>query len=402
MKPTYEHRSISGKNENVFGRRSGSLVFVLVLFGGMVLSASALLPVNATSTVNSNLLNNFAIKPFLPGGSYSTSGPIQCSSHGELTNESACWPMGIADYGVNPSNDHTYTYRTETFEASITIDSINMGANNCGYPCGGGEDVMTLQQNTVANISVGGIHQTYWTQDVPFLFYYPSTHSYSVIPLDNVWNFSGIFNVGGPMTDISGNLNGQCVFDGGAPEYYYCEAPSVSNLHLPLTIGTKMTVYEQCISGVCSNYVTFYMDILHGSTLVYSNTFDKVQFTNGKPENKPYFYVEPCLPTVPFNSTTFGTCSIGSKVAPIGLPWDAEWIVGGPADGSQVIINHISATMSESFLNSTTGEFQSVPHAWSNGWDTAEGSGNVHITSPGGPPTAVLNTGKDDVDAGLW
>lgn len=309
--------------------------------------------------------------------------------------------MGVADYGINPQTGQTYSYKTQVFEASITINSINIGENNCGYLCGGGEDVLTLQQNTVANISVGGVQQTYWTQDVPFLSYYPASQTYSVVPLDNIWNFTGVDNVPGNMTYVTGNLNNQCVAFGGAPELYYCEVPAISNLKLPLTIQTQIDVYDQCMSKACTNYVTFYMEISHGKTVVYSSTFDKIEFTNGDAKSKPWFLVEPCLPLAPASPANFGKCSKGNKVSPIGLPYDAEWIIGGPAGGSQVIVNEISAQMSEQYLNPSNGEFRSIPHAYSNGWDTAEGAGNVHMASSG-PPTANAQTGKDNVEAGLW
>ncbi len=310
--------------------------------------------------------------------------------------------MGVADYGVNPSNDHLYSYHTQSFEASITINSINIGQNTCGNLCGGGEDVLTLQQNTVANISAGGVEQTYWTQDVPFLFYYPVTHSYSIVPLDNIWNFSGpLLNIADNMTGVTGNLNSQCVAYGGAPVFYECEGAEISNLQLPLTIETRMTVSEQCVAGICSNYVTFYMEISQGAKLVYSNTFDKVEFTNGNALSRPHFYVEPCLPLAPSTNANFGKCTVGKKESPIGLPYDAEWIIGGPADGSQVRMTQINAMMTESFLNETTGHFQSVPHAYSDGWDTAEGVGNVRMTSPGSP-TALASAGPDNVEAPLW
>lgn len=366
-----------------------------------MLPSAALIPITAAA---SSALPNVMLGPATIGSlsSAGSGGPIKCASHGYPSNEPACWPMGLADYGVNPLNNKTYTYATQTFEAFITINSLNIGRNNCGNECGGGEDALTLQQNTVGNISANGVQQTYWTQDVPFIFYYPQSQSYTITPLDNIWNFSGAFNVGGPMNNVTGNLNNQCVFGGGAPTFYYCEAPSINNLKLPLTIGTRMNLYDQCSNGTCTNYVTFWMEILHGSDVIYSSTFDRVAFTNGPALSKPSYYVEPCLPTVPFNATTFGTCSVGNKGSPIGLPFDAEWIIGGPADGSQVIVNHINAKMSEYYWNAASSSYKSVPHAWSNGWDTAEGSGNVFMSSSGSPPTALPGSGPDNVEQGLW
>ena len=393
----------SGPKKGALKEKSWTVVPILVLAMGLIFSGAAVLPTAVIST-SLPIVPLPAIQPYLKGLPQAASGPYQCNPHGNGTDLSlpSCWPMGLADYGVNPSNDHLYSYHTQSFEASITINSINIGQNTCGNLCGGGEDILTLQQNTVANISAGGVEQTYWTQDVPFLLYFPATQTYSIVPLDNIWNFTGpLPNVADNMTDVTGNLNSQCVAYGGAPVFYECEAPEISNLKLPLTIGTKMTLSEECALGTCSNYVTFYMDIYHGSKLVYSNAYDKVEFTNGNALSRPHFYVEPCLPLAPSTNANFGKCTIGHKESPIKLPYDAEWIIGGPADGSQVRMTQINAVMTESFLNETTGLYQSIPHAYSTGWDTAEGAGNVQMTSPGSPD-AIAHAGPDNVLKPLW
>ncbi len=384
-------------------------IAIISLFALSAISFIFLLPVSASSSstgqqVTASASINPSFPPLTTKDVSQNSSSIKCASHGYPPNEPACWPMGPADYGVNPQNNATYSYATQTFEAFITIDSLKIGRNNCGYICGGGQDAFTLQQNTVGNISADGIQQTYWTQDVPFVYYYPASQSFSVVPLDNIWNFSyPEVNVAGNMTAVSGNLNGQCISYGGAPTFYYCEATPINNLHLPLTIETSMSLYDVCTStNVCTNYASFYMGIWHNTKVVYSNTFDRVEFTNGPALSAPSYYVEPCLPLLPFNASNFGKCSVGSTVTPLGLPYDAEWIIGGPADGSQVIMNAINAQMSEYYLNSATNSFASIPHAYSNGWDTAEGSGHVFVGSSGAPPTATVQIGTDDVEAGLW
>lgn len=387
------------QNNKKGSRKPETILTLLVLATGLVFAGAAVLPIGVIA-VNTPILPTTAIRPLLTTNPPLNSGPIQCSSHGGTPNEPACWPMGIADYGVNPANNNTYSYETQKFAASININSINIGANNCGYPCGGGEDALTLQQNTVADLSINGVGESYWTQDVPFLFYYPASQTFTVVPLDNIWNFSYAFNVAGNMTGATGNLNNQCFSFSNAYGYYYCEAPAISNLKLPISIQTEIAVYKQCAMGTCNNYVTFYMEISHGSSVVYANTFDRIEFA-GKAKSAPEFLVEPCLPLLPFNATNFGKCSVGNSATTIGLPWDAEWIIGGPAGGSQVIVNHINAQMAESYWDASTSQFVSISHAYSNGWDTAEGSGNVHMTTSG-VDVGHAGTGKDNVEIGLW
>ncbi len=388
-------------------RKLSSLSVILVLACGLMLSAAVLMPASAAST--SPVLPTVAFPPRIAatsppirsgGESSSDSGNFVCASHGYPTGEPACWPMGVADYGITPSNHNTYTYRSQSDEAFITINSISIGRNNCGNPCGGGEGTLSIQQNDVGNITIkGGVQQTYWPQDVLILDYYPASQSYSVIPVDNIWNFSGPFiNIVDPMTAVTGNLNNQCIFSGGAPELWYCEAAPINNLHLPLTIGTRIDFYQ---SGGY-NYITFWMEILHGSAVVYSQTYDKIEFTASKATAAPELYVEPCLPLLPQNPSTFGHCSVGTKESPIGLPYDAEWIIGGPGGGSQVYINSISAVMSEYYWNAGSSSYVPIPHAYSNGWDTAEGAGGVNMVRNGGAMTALAGSGTDNVLQGLW
>jgi hypothetical protein len=395
---TLTNRKKFAEKDDKDSRKPKTVLALLVLATGLVFAGAAVLPVGIVS-VNTPVLPTTAIIPFLTTNPPLNSGPIQCSSHGATSGEPSCWPMGLADYGVNPANNKTYSYETGKFAASITIDSINIGANNCGYPCGGGEDALTLQQNTVANLSINGVEESYWTQNVPFLFYYPASQTFTIVPLDNIWNFSYAYNAAGNMTGASGDLNHDCISYSNAYGYYFCEAPAISNLKLPISIQTVIAVYKQCAAGTCNSYVTFYMEISHGSSVVYASTYDKIEFA-GKAKSNPEFLVEPCLPLLPFNGT-IGSCSIGHSVTTIGLPWDAEWIIGGPAGGSQVIVNHIDATMTESYWDSSSGQYVSIPHAYSSGWDTAEGSGNVHMTLAG-TDAGHAGTGKDNVEQGLW
>jgi hypothetical protein len=88
-------------------------------------------------------------------------------------------PMGIADYGMNPSDNTSYTYNTTSFQGTAVIDSI-LFTNGTNHGTG-------IQLNVVMKFTVGSIPYVYWLQDVAGLN--TSTRNFFGFE-DNVWNFS--------------------------------------------------------------------------------------------------------------------------------------------------------------------------------------------------------------------
>jgi len=258
--------------------------------------------------------------------------------------------MGVADYGKDSSG--TYAYTTTEFVSWANFTSLTIGSASNGY-----NHQMTVQQNLVDYVKTASPSKVYWTQDVPYVS--QSRTEYTVTLLDNIWNFSA-YPASMTANAITGNLLGNCsggVSKSGSTGFYYCEGTIQFQTTLPFEL--KMTTVTGTLAGGTysgDSYVEFLVSVLHGATLVGSQAFDKVAFhsTSG---DTPAFKVG------------------GNN--PWGTKNDAETVLCGPGGGSTVTISAINAQISESYLN---GTLQPVPHAYANGFDTAETVKKVHMS----------------------
>jgi hypothetical protein len=270
-------------------------------------------------------------------------------------------PTGLASYGSSSSN-----LTTNGVMGSATFDSLNLGedvipppyASNYTYI---GTGYGSLQENAV--VWIPG-HGEYWTQNVIFIAS-NSTMSPQVELINNIWNFSS------PTANMSSAYvhgNGQVA----SPGFYYYIDPVVYNLTFPFTINLSMQLSNASTGAV---EVSFGYSIRSGNGSVYSGVYDSVVLFPSLHNTRAFY-------------------QIGSD-APIGLPSDLEYVLGGPGGGSFAVVGGISGFISLYYERS--GSFVPVPDAYSYGSDTAETvyfvTVNRNLENPN-EPQGVLSSGN--------
>ena len=288
-------------------------------------------------------------------------------------------PMGIGDFGVRNTTGtpSPYVLDSTSWEGTFTFNSGNLF-----YIDNDGPDVFGVQLNTVlTNVSVpGDPNGVYWTQDV--MFYQPSTGYLQF--LDNIWNFSNpstaepasTFAVIGGVNQYNGtSVNGV---------YYYDESKAL-NYSAPFTVNLYTNSSETNKSGKDYSTVRFgyHLTDVSGLTLA-SGIFDTVLF-NSKLASvpDPHFQVN------------------GGKLTPTNfLLYDSELMIGGPGGGSTTQAYALNASMQLRYWNSTAGQWQFDPTAWTSGTDTGETSEGVseYYTAVG---TMQLGAGPSFVEP-MW
>jgi hypothetical protein len=330
-------------------------------------------------------LNAVRIGPNLaaakPAGGGSTSMQPGCSS--------APCPMGITDYGITP-NLTTYKLSPKLVEDQIDIYGLGIGTasgGGCLDPDAAAGQCFTIQSNVVShNQYVENTKGSYWAQNVPEVAYDASCSSpcvsgeYSVTFLDNIWNFSsssgcaGTHNSGNDCINpahITGNDAGRCAAHGGAPSYYYCLGPTVYGVYPPFTVET-WTDIDDFNSAGChpatgvsgKSCINFYGAVLEAGSLVFSQYYDGVTFHSGAhAAGTPTFY-------------------ISDSNSPFGLPYDDEWVIGGPGGGSSNAVDMEGDMTGETSTCAITNcySYPSMQHAWSSGADTAESISDVQMS----------------------
>jgi Thermopsin len=320
-------------------------------------------------------------------------------------------PMGITDYGIH--NTSSGTLATSSYNATYLESFFDTGASfGVGASVGGGcldpdaeTDVcVTVQENAIVKgLEVKNHAGEYWAQDVAEIAYDSScsspcvSNTYSVTWLDNVWNFSyskicpsgrnagaGCIN----PSNIKGNLSSVCAYYGGYPSFYYCVGPTVYDLSPPFSVNTAMTVnsYGPCVHTSTKTCVNFYGEIEEGGTYVFGGYFDGVSFASGKSVGTPYFHVQ-------------------NLKTPLGLPYDYEWVLGGPGGGSTNVVLTYGDMQSFYCLStcSTSSNVHSIAHAWSSGRDTGESISDVYmIPNLNFRDLALIDFAADNPQTELW
>lgn len=256
-------------------------------------------------------------------------------------------PMGIGYLGVQ-SNHGRMTgtvLKTSSFVGTITLNNISVYnlAND-------GPDQFTVQLNTVlANTTLfGSSSYSFWTQNV--ILYTTTTHQLSFE--DNIWNFSS------PAAYLSTNA----IYSSTGVVYPYpgvhIAAGPTFTLNFPFTVSLYLN--STVING--RNAVYFNYSI---PTIGQSGTYDQVIFnsTYGMPQGYS-------APQSDFMVNAF-------QMAPVGLPYDAEIMLGGPGGGSTNSVYAVNGSMSLQYLASNNGQSHSHRHHGyqGNGYDMR---GNEH------------------------
>jgi thermopsin len=291
-------------------------------------------------------------------------------------------PMGIGDFGVrNTTGTPTpYVLDSTSWEGTFTFNSGDLF-----YIDNDGPDVFGVQLNTVLSNVTVGLNRTgvFWTQDV--MFYQPSTGYLQF--LDNIWNFSNpstaepaaTFATIGGVPQYNGTpVNG---------EYYYDESKAL-NVSAPFTVDLYTNSSQTNKSGITYSTIRFgYHLIDAGGFTIANGIFDTVLFSSEVAQSAnptdPHFQVN------------------GGKLTPTNfLLYDSELMIGGPGGGSTTQAYALNASMQLRYWNSTAGQWQFDPTAWTSGTDTGETSEGVseYYTSAG---TMQLGAGPSFVEP-MW
>lgn len=280
-------------------------------------------------------------------------------------------PMGIGDFGI--VNGTGQNYNTSSFEGTLTVNNLSDF-----YLLNDGPHSISVQLNAVLrNVTLeGSPNCSFWTQNV--MIYSTRTHTLSFE--DNIWNFSSPTSVIGPRTIL--NSTGNVV---KYPGVHIALGPN-------FTVSTPFSVslyLNSTNSGTANNIVFFNYSLtgnINGSPSTKSGTFDRVTFNSTGGEPSVYR-------AKPANFSVSGT-----TLAPNGLLYDAEFMIGGPGGGSTTSIYNISANMTLQYKYSTG--YRNVPSAYDFGTDTGEtsvGISEYYSTSN----TVHLNAGPSLL-YGLW
>jgi thermopsin len=316
----------------------------------------------------------------------------------------AC-PMGVTDYGITPTGT-SYSYTAAVMGAYADVSVLKIGT-----AVGGGcldphaTACMTVQENTIATgVADENNKGQYWAQNVPEVALDGSctspcvTGHYSVTWLDNVWNFTSTKSYLNPSTTV-GNGSRACSYSGigtsGGLNYYACVGPTDYGLTLPFTIWAMTTVgpnantaYGPCV-GVAYSCIAYWGAIFEGSTEPYFGWYDSVAFTAGS------------------NGAGTPVFKISNTLTSFGLPYDAEWVMGGPGGGASVKVTNSNVEMQSEYNlgapGASTGTWLNVKHAWSSGTDTAEAVTNVYLQSFfGNRYLATATKGTNNPQTSLW
>lgn len=282
-------------------------------------------------------------------------------------------PMGVADLGVRNTTGTAVPTLLTTASFEGTADFTNASVF---YLDNDAPDYLGLQLNTVlANVTLlGSPGYVFWNQNVVSW----SARSHLLQFVDNIWNLSDPTGLISPNVFVSSN--GTLV----APSFYYALGP-VINVSLPFTLDlyTNATIQDQ--GGYPYDSVWFNFTVRNASG-VFPGSFDHVVFDSQ-------------APAAPVASIPAPVYEVnGATPTPTGyLPYDAEFVLGGPGGGSTTSVLALNATFALRFLNTTSRAYEVVPTALGYGTDTGEtiegvgewydAQGTVHL---GAGPSVLL------------
>lgn len=277
-------------------------------------------------------------------------------------------PMGIADVGRGNFSSATtaYAYNTSEVRGVVTLGDDPVVENSS---LGLTSAMFSTQLNVMLKFATpGGARYVYWVQDVA---YYDTANDQLILIVDNIWNDSAP-NSQMYSSSVSGSGSVQANPHGA---FYVTEvAPSPGDENVSVTQG--MSYALQMDTGIVGG-VPF------------------VKFIYNDSSAGPYAYD---TATFPF-ATGVASSSFfvnGFSLNPIQLPYDLEFIIGGPGNGSQQHDVQSDFYLQLYYFNGAN--FQAPRSAFNFGGETAEGIDNVSDTvsysSPLGGLSAVLVKGN--------
>lgn len=255
--------------------------------------------------------------------------------------------MGMSDMGVDPGTGTPYTYSSAAFLG--TVDYTSLTSYNASI--GATATSLGFQLNLMYSFNLGGTIYVYWVQDVAIV----NTTNYMLSYVDNIWNMS---SSGASMSASSVTGNGTLGTGSAGSWYYDFASPGLAGNGVtdPPSGSISMQIATGETSTKQPGVIFAYMDPATAGKWVIYDT--------------PYF---------PFaaGASVYGFVVDGTQLNPIGLPYDAELIAGGPGGGSQTQMTASTTQFSLSYWNGHN--WQDPPSAYTFGCETAEGVYNADV-----------------------
>lgn len=229
-------------------------------------------------------------------------------------------PMGLGYLGTQMVGGKLKgsVLQTSSFVGSVTLNNLSVAnvAND-------GPDQVTIQLNTImSGVTLFGVsNYTMWTQNV--ILYTISSHQLAFE--DNIWNFSS------PAAYLSSNA----IYSSTGAVYPYPGVHIASGPEIPLNFPFTVNLFlnSTVING---RDAVFFNYSIPGTP--YSGTYDRVIFnsTYGMPAGYS-------APQSDFLVNAY-------QLSPVGLPYDAEIMLGGPGGGTTNSVYAVNGTMSLKYL----------------------------------------------------
>lgn len=264
-------------------------------------------------------------------------------------------PMGIADFGVDPSG-RSYSYTTDTFVGTANITALSLDNRALSAARHNG----SLQLNVILVFASGGVPYAFWVQNTVSL----ATASNNVGFVNNIWNVSQGSDGWMPTTTVRPGSNGS-VIGSGFKSFYYAAASNQSGNNVDLTYPASISLRLR--SNVSDGGVPrVYFDFNDGYGW---QTYDTVDFFAGG------------VTSAVFRVT-------GTTYLPGGGYYDAELVFGGPYNAETT--NFTAADLNLSLEYDNGHNLAAVPAAYDFGGNTAESSNHVEETLGASSPTGAL------------
>ena len=293
--------------------------------------------------------------------------------------------IGIADYGIGTMNNGKevlYSVNASQVTATSTLYSMSFPSVVSSVTT-----EASLQLNVNLVVKTAGSTYVYWLQNVEGFWETPTSTSASLLAVvDNVWNVTargsnvtetGISGVGSVSYSKSRDVtfySAWAVLYGANGQFLYFTFPlqlvSSIDLTIPRNLGnlTVKVGFNVSINGTLRSYPDN-----QNEAPVIGLTYDNVTITEPQPVTDAYIYVD-------YRSLRSGGFGY----------YDAEYVFGGPGNGSSASFSGMDCTMSLSYM--VGGQMVQPQAVYEFGLDTAEGTTNLS-TSYAGNNQFIVTTG---------
>ena len=272
--------------------------------------------------------------------------------------------MGIADWGLYPSNGTPYRYFFPYVVGYLTPISNGPPIVVYNASLGAAEHTLGMQLNTWLNFTVNGVPYVYWVQDVAIIdtsSAYNGTGPDYVSFEDNIWNFSSYCS---PVYASSVSGNGTVTAIVAPPcandAYYY----DYANTNLAGNGAATTTIYL-----IIAAFVT-----PSGQPAVGFGYYDGYT-------SQYVFYDIPSFPFGP--GAQIAGLEVDGSPDFLGTAHETEVVLGGPGGGSSTV--DVASALSLHLVYYNGHNLEAPTNAFNYAYDTAETVRNVEDLSVWGP-----------------